>query len=382
MFAGVVCATDLGGRVAAHDRVLERSEPFAFAAQNLYAALSEADAAAASAFLSGGIQTPTMRDRYRRAIAAATAALTDVTAGATDAQMRDAAAIITAQLATYTGLVEAARANNIQGFPVGSAYQREASTLMQTELLPGAQRILAHDLDAVERDRRAVGSPGWPSIVMLGGVLCLIAISSWILLRRTNRRFNIGLILAVVLAALAAVWIVAVTRLSAAELETSRSEGTIRIEQLARARILAQQTRTVEILQLIDRGDITSSETDFQTRIDELQRTLDDGPQATLEGIDRWRASHGKHVVAYTSGDYLGAVAIAIGPDPAASAAQFGTVEDSLAEEIQRTRAVLREHVAAAGGYLAWSPAGVLVLLGLAGTAAIVGLWPRLKEFL
>ena len=45
------------------------------------------------------------------------------------------------QLAAYTGLVEAARANNVQGFPIGSAYLREASSLMQTKLLPEAKKI-------------------------------------------------------------------------------------------------------------------------------------------------------------------------------------------------------------------------------------------------
>jgi hypothetical protein len=38
--------------------------------------------------------------------------------------------------------------------------------------------------------------------------------------------------------------------------------------------------------------------------------------------------------------------------------------------------------VAAAGTWLAWSPTGSLVLMVVAGSAAVVGLWPRLKEFL
>ena len=36
----------------------------------------------------------------------------------------------------------------------------------------------------------------------------------------------------------------------------------------------------------------------------------------------------------------------------------------------------------AAGAWLAWSPTGTLVLMTLAAAAAVVGLWPRLKEFL
>ena len=51
---GVACGAALNGRITEQKAVLEHSEPFAYAAQNLYAALSAADAAAATAFLSGG----------------------------------------------------------------------------------------------------------------------------------------------------------------------------------------------------------------------------------------------------------------------------------------------------------------------------------------
>ena len=136
MIAGLVCGAQLNGRIDERNAVLDRSEPFAYAAQNLYAALSAADAAAASAFLSGGIETarcgrntsrpwPTPRRRWptrppaRRICKPAP-------------RWRR----YRQQLAAYTGLVEAARANNRQGFPIGSAYLREASSLMQTSLLP------------------------------------------------------------------------------------------------------------------------------------------------------------------------------------------------------------------------------------------------------
>ena len=66
--AGLVCGGQLDGRIAEHNAVLDRSEPLAYSAQNLYAALSAADAAAASAFLSGGIETAAMQERYQQAL--------------------------------------------------------------------------------------------------------------------------------------------------------------------------------------------------------------------------------------------------------------------------------------------------------------------------
>lgn len=382
VIAGVVCAAELNGRIDERNKVLNSSEPFAHAAQNLYAALSAADAAAATAFLSGGIETDAMRAQYQRALADASSALADTTAGAGDVQTRTALAEISAQLAAYTALVEAARANNRQGFVIGSAYLREASSLMQTSLLPGAEKIYTGNLATVEKGQRAIGSLPIASLALLTLALVAIGIGSVILYRRTNRQFNIGLVVAAATVVLVIGWIVVATQLASNEVENSRTEGTAKFEQLAKARILAQQARTVETLELITRGDITAAEKTFHDQLDEL-RTLDDAaPQATRDAVYRWAASHEKQAEAYRAGDYPLAVAQAIGADPAASAAQFAAVESGLREAIERTRETLRDRVAAAGAWLAWSPTGTLILMIVAASAAVVGLWPRLKEFL
>ena len=57
VLAGVVVGGQLDGRIAGSKSVLDRSEPFAYSAQKLYAALSAADAAAATEYLSGGLET-------------------------------------------------------------------------------------------------------------------------------------------------------------------------------------------------------------------------------------------------------------------------------------------------------------------------------------
>jgi len=382
VIAGVVVAAQLDERIAEHDAVLDRSEPFAYAAQNLYVALSAADAAAASAYLASEIQTGPMRARYQKALADAASALADATAGATDVDTRTAMAEISAQLSAYTGLVESARVNNRLGLTVGSAYLREASSLMQTSLLPGAERIYTDNLAAVDEDQRAVESLPTAGLVLLGLVLVAIGVGSVILSRRTNRQFNLGLVVAAAVVLVVIGWIVVATRLAAGSIEDSRTEGTARFEQLAKARILAQQARTDETLQLIARGDITAGEKSFTGHIDDLGTQLGTAPSAAADGVTRWTASHRKQVEVYLGGDYPAAVALAIGTDPGASAAQFVLVETSLHDEIEQTRATLRDRVSAAGAWLAWSPTGTLVLMVVAAAAAVVGLWPRLKEFL
>ncbi|HJT90570.1 MAG TPA: hypothetical protein VJ777_01320 [Mycobacterium sp.] len=382
LITGLVCGGQLDGRIAQHNAVLDRSEPLAYAAQNLYAALSAADAAAASAFLSGGIETAPMRAGYQQALADAASALSDVTAGTMDADTRGAVAEISAQLAAYTGLVESARVNNRLELTVGSAYLREASSLMRTALLPGAERIYDRNMAALDGDQRAVGSVPKASLVLLVLVLVAIGVGSVIVFRRTNRQFNTGLVVAAAVVLLVIAWIVMATRLAAADIEDSRTEGTATFGQLAKARILAQKARTDETLQLIGRGDISAGEESFYGHIDELGTLLDAASAAARDGVQKWIASHQNQTLAYEAGEYDAAVAQAIGPDPAASAAQFAAVESSLRDGIERTRETLREQVTVAGGWLAWSPTGTLVLMVVAASAAVVGLWPRLKEFM
>jgi hypothetical protein len=289
---------------------------------------------------------------------------------------------ISEQLAAYTGLVESARANNRQGFAIGSAYLREASTLMQTSLLPAAEKVYTGNLATVEEDQSAVGSLPIVSLVLLALALVAIGAGSVVMYRRTNRQFNIGLVVAAATVILVIGWVVVATQLAAREIERSRTEGTARFEQLAQARILAQKARTEETLELIARSDISAAEKSFHGHLDELNKLLDAAPATTNDAVQKWITSHQSQTEAYNGGDYDAAVAQAIGPDPAASAAQFAQVEFSLREGIERTRETLRDRVTAAGAWLAWSPTGTLVLMVVAASAAVVGLWPRLKEFL
>lgn len=382
VIAGLVISAQLDRQITAHEAILNRSEPLTYAAQNLHDALSAADAAATTSFLSGGVETQQMRQRYLQALADAAAALTDTTAGVSDARARAAMADISARLATYTALIEGARANNRQGFPVGSAYLREASTLMQTSLLPAAEKVYTDNLAAVAREQRAVGSLPIAGLGLLALTLVAIGAASLVLVRRTNRQFNIGLLVSAAAVVAVAVWAVAATVLASGDIDDSRTAGSTRFEQLAAARILAQQARTDENLQLISRGDISAGEKSFTTHLDELTTAVSAGPDAATDGVRNWAGSHRKQVAAYQSGDYATALAQAIGPDPAASAAQFHLVESSLADELDRTRSVLRDEVSDAGRWLAWSPAGTLILMTVAAAAAVAGLWPRLKEFL
>jgi hypothetical protein len=109
-----------------------------------------------------------------------------------------------------------------------------------------------------------------------------------------------------------------------------------------------------------------------------MGKLIEAAPAATKDAVAKWTTSHAKQADAYGRGDYDAAVAQALGP----SATQFVAVEASLRDGTEGTRDTLRDRVSAAGRWMAWSPTGTLVLMVVAATAAVFGLWPRLKEFL
>ncbi|WP_329409526.1 hypothetical protein OG563_44175 [Nocardia vinacea] len=385
VLAGLTSADQLSGKIARRDIVLEHTEPLAYAAQTLYVALSAADASAATAFLSGGIESPVVRGQYQQALAEAASALAEATAGAADQQTRNIVAKIAADLPAYTGLVETARANNRQGFPVGSSYLREASLLMQNSLLPNAETLSKDRMAALRQDQHDIGALPWATIVLLMLVLIGCGGGTFVLLRRTNRRMNLGLAVAAGATALALFWVVAATIIAAAALDTGKSGATSRFETLTQARILAQQARTDETLELITRGDITTSETDYRKHTTELADRLATaaGPDsAAARSVLGWTAGHAKQREAYEAANYPAAVAQAIGTGPDTSATLFAHLDQLLRDNLIQERGELRDGVDSAGATFTLSPAGTLVLLFGAAASTVTGLWPRVKEFL
>ncbi|MTE15821.1 hypothetical protein GLP40_24000 [Nocardia sp. CT2-14] len=382
LIAGLTSANQQGAKISRHDTVLTHTEPLANAAQRLYVALSTADAAASTAYLSGGIESPEVRARYENALTDAAAALAEATTGASDAETRTILGQISAELPSYTGYVESARANNRQGLPVGSAYLRQASALMQGSILKNAAELERIRLGQLHSDQGAItGLPLWSAGVLVL-LLAACGYGSWILVRRTNRWVNPGVVAAGGLAVVALLWIVVTTLAASAAIDTG---ATTRFEKLAQARILAQQARTEETLQLITRGDITASEKRFADSSDRLRADLTGlvgTDSAASKAFSGWQDGHRKEVAAYLSNNYRGAVEQSIKTDGAGSAAQFTALDNALKTELERTRQEVRDDVNTAGNALTLSPLGTLALLLAAAAAIVVGVWPRLKEFL
>ncbi|MGW6442397.1 hypothetical protein [Lentzea sp. NPDC055074] len=361
------------------ERALEdlatRSEPLAHAAQEVYRALQDADATAASAFLSGGLEPSELRQRYEADIAQAQAALSVATASSPDLT-----ATLSAQLPVYTGLIETARSNNRQGFPVGAAYLREASGLMRTQLLPAAQELYRAETDRVARAQDEASFPVVPVLVALAFVIGLVLIQRY-LTRKTNRLLNVGLLVATGAAVLSLLWVTTVSVLVMNDVADSRTASE-KVDVLAQARIATLTARGEETLTLVARGAGQSYEKNFvevSARLEGLlnqAKALEDTEaveQATRH-FRQWQEVHQRIREADDAGQYNDAVALIGNP-------YFDSLDQALVRAIGQARQDFSDEVAVARASLAGTVVGVLVLAAISAAGSTTGLWQRLKEY-
>ncbi len=395
LVSGTIAAVQVADRVHTLETLHGEVEPLAYAAQDLYSSLSVADAAAATAFISGGVEPPQVRDRYVRAIAEASISLVDAAAGIdqSDATSHDLVTRLSVELPRYTGLVETARAHNRNWQPVGSAYLSEASHLMQSTLLPAADQLHAVQATNVVRTQSAFVTPPWPAIAALLVTLVLLILAQVLLAHWTRRRLNAGLVLATVAVALPLSWLVVAGVVSASATSRALAEGAYPMADLTAARILTQQARSDETLGLVRRDFAGAFDNQFRRHVAELDAELDaltsdDTPAAVRDRVVAaqaaradWAAAHERLVTLLVQGDWTGATTVAVGDDPADAAAHYTAADTNLSTAITETRARLRNGVERAVTILTGLMEGTLVLTGVAIVSVTAGLWPRLREY-
>jgi hypothetical protein len=395
--AGLAAVMGTVQRGALIDGVRTRSGPLTVQAQQLYRSLSDADATAANAFLSNGVEPKALRDRYQSDIAAASNAL--AAAAAASESDRSAVATITAQLPVYTGLVETARSYNRLNLPLGAAYLREASGVMRQNLLPAAGALRRTEAARLAADRG--GAAQFPWLALPFGLLTLAGLvaAQVYLTGRTNRLLNVGLVTATA-ATLALVLWVGVSWLGVdGHLRASNRDGSAQVELLAQARIAALTARADEALTLVARGNGANFEDDFNKSMDALAgkngssgllaqaraQATDPRVRAELAGAvshaRTWRTVHQKLRAFDDGGHYSDAVTLAIGADPASAASAFNRLDGDLGRGITTASAAFDREAGGADRDLSGATAGlaVLTVVLLAGVAA--GLQQRIAEY-
>ncbi|BFV56892.1 hypothetical protein KCMC57_up19960 [Kitasatospora sp. CMC57] len=401
---GAVTAWQVSVRARAADQVVTHSQPLSQDAAEIYRSLADADTTAASAFLLAGDAPPALRQRYEGDLATAARLLAQAAArtdASSDAQRW--VAELNQQLPQYSGLVETARANDRQGLPLGGAYLRYASKQMQGSVLPAAQKLVDAENRQLDQDYAEAGAFAWAALV--AGLLALGALV-WcqvLLLRRTNRVFNIGLLGATAAVLAGLLWLTVGTFTAGLDLDDSRQHGAGPLRVLNQARIGALQSRAAENLDLVARGGSDSYDKDWQkytaalagepvadgrTRTDggSLAGALVDAPtdaRAALEQARKlfpgWDA---KHQAAEQGDDYAAALKAVIGPGGTdTSEAVFTALDQQLGKAAAAELTAFERSAHGVGGGLTGLAVGAAVLALLAAAGVAVGLGRRLAEY-
>ncbi|MEU6646434.1 hypothetical protein ABZ863_28360 [Saccharomonospora sp. NPDC046836] len=399
--------TGVIGTVAVQDRantiegLIDHREPMTAAAQEVYRSLSDADATAASAFLATGAEPPELRERYEFDIAKAGAALAKAAADSGSvAEAAEQVNIINQQLPVYTGLVETARANNRQGFPAGAAYLREASALMRAKILPAAQELYEIDTERLVAEQDdATGVPWVTALLTLGLLAALIATQIY-LKRKTNRVFNVGLVVATIAVAVAVLWSATALTVQSVLVSGGRGDGTEQADLLVRARIAALQARADETLTLVARGGGESYEEQFGELTGQLAGADGQGgllavaadraqghPSAAhidsaVRNAAAWREAHAQLRELDGSGNYQDAVRLAIDESTEdTAAAAFSRLDRDLAAAIGAGRQIFVDDTTNASRAMTLLAPGFAVLAVIAALGTTLGIRERLREY-
>ncbi|MQY31048.1 hypothetical protein [Nocardia aurantia] len=394
MTTGILIATAVDNRRHTLQNVLDSTEPDANSAQHLYSALSTADAAAGTSFISGGLEPQQMRDRYNQSIGEAAVELVVQSNRTLDAGTEDPDAQLLLGIATelpvYTGLIETARANNRQGHPVGTAYFGEASNMMQSTLLPMAQQLQEHRASAIADAQYRLVRPPWGAIALPVLTVSALVGAQVFLARRTRRILNPGLLPATIVLVMLLAWIVAAGTISAATATRARDDGAVPTETLTIGHILSQQARSAETLKLLRRDAGGDEDRIFDETTSRLSTILSEYPAdaparedvaAARTHLQRWLESHQRMTDALARGDFPGASSVAIGPGPDEAAAEVDDLDRALTSGIGHTRQALRSGIADAARALNLLAAGAAASTTLAAALIVIGLWPRLREY-
>ena len=369
---GVVVALIADQHASAAANVVAVSEPLSLDAEQIYQSLSDADATAANAFLSGGLEPAAARQRYNADIAQAAIRIQAASAlvgssaartqlpGNLESQVSAAVARppattwrpCSAGLPVYTGEVETARADNRLLLPLGAAYLREASTLLRGTLLPAASDIYTRESELLtSASARATGLPLIVFAVVFGMGIGYVLYRSWRwLTRHTHRVINYGLLVAAVAGAVSLVWLAGAFAIGRTELLHAQQHGSVPAEAFARADVAALQAHADESLTLIDNSLDDSYQEDFLSQ----QKLLGPGPGTLLAAVkapagsgvsvsateadaQAWYRAHAALRALDNGGNHLAAVQSALTGD---AADRFALLSTDLSNGINADQAV------------------------------------------
>lgn len=392
--------------------------PAIVGAQRIHATLADADRAEANAFLSGATEAAAPHRQYQRDIANAMRQLEEAAeiAGGNDAVGRQIQ-LVAVQVTQYTSLVDIARANNQQGYPVGAAYLRQASNLMHRP----NNGILANVEELGSLEARDLSTEN-TTLIVTAGLLLLYAGAAIVLLsllvhaqrylrQRFRRRRNVRLLGATALLVLLCAGVTAEGVFTAQALALSEGQDYGRLLNLWKVRSLVYDANGSESLSLVARGNGDAFDRSFEANTarladqpmtdvivdqavagdvqfhgllaDELNTSTGAERLAALDVLRAYRRFMGVDATVRArsqQGDHDSAARLALGSQPGQLGAAFTSLDVALGRTIATAQADFDRTISLAEYSLLGSVALQLIALAIV-LLAYRGLKPRIDEY-
>ncbi|HEX3089605.1 MAG TPA: hypothetical protein VHQ23_13205 [Ilumatobacteraceae bacterium] len=316
------------------------------ALQDIRVRIVHADAIASSSYLRSGLEDPAQRVAYLDEIGKAGDGLVAVSASANAAdlvQLSEASRL----LGSYVGLVEQARANNRQGFPVGATYQRQANAIVSNndpdtpDIVSSLQSVEASQRDQINDSLATAHRAGlW---MQLTGWLLLIALvlASWWMARRFRRILNIPIAAAAVVLFLLLVIGGSIQAGSVGDTDDAVGTQLESADNAGQARAAGFEARSQEALTLINRGNGAANEANWLVQNDIVQQVFGTqlGSEESLSNgaIDSYNDYAAGHVEIRTldnGGNWDDAVAVSLGQKATSTGTKVPDVFDVFDQNI------------------------------------------------
>jgi hypothetical protein len=337
--------------------------------------LADANTTIAGGFLVAPPVPIAVQHHYSSDLATAAAALTAAAQQAGgDARASHYLAILSTGLPLYSATVATAEEEYRQGHPVATAYLSEANYLMRSALLPAATSLDAVEQARLASDDSAATRSGLLALA-LGLLFFVLVVAVWTQIemsRRFRRLINFGLALTVVLVLVVGGWMAVAAQSASRSVTAADNKGTAPLSALTQARILAQQARADDELELVTRNSDPSFGTDFQATAGKLRSLL----AAAHPG---WTSAEVRDLGAASSAwnAYYQQKSKGLAGYPSAAK----SIDPDLYLGVTDARAAFDSNARAASSDLGGLALGGLILMAVAAVATIAGLEPRIREY-
>jgi tetrahydromethanopterin S-methyltransferase subunit F len=376
-------------------------QPVVVESRRIESLLSGADASAANSFLAGGVEPADQRARYLANTKQAQDELARAAAGGgASARARDAIRTIAESTTTYAGLVESARANNRQGFPVGAGYLRRATALLNTTILPAADRLHEDSVVRLDAGYAAAGGIAAAVGVVVAAVVLFVALvaAQVFLRRRTNRVFNVGMVAATAVSVLLIGWTLFSLVTEGNQVAAAR-DRTDALNTLAQARVTAFGAKSDESFALIARGNGASKYDALRGAVKDLggpnfnSGFLGEAVRRAAAGEERssmssavaafksFLAAHANIEQLDSTGQSQQAIAAALAAGPGTANGAFDAFDQAIQRVSVLTQQEFDGHIRSARGHITGLAIGISLAFLLVAILVLYGFQQRIGEY-